>query len=74
MTPDPWHAYDQWEARDRTLLEAAALARAGWREGHAGYLPYLEYGAPHRPLLRPALDTVLAERYRSDSPDDQEPQ
>lgn len=28
MPPDDWAEFDAWEARDRTLLEAAAHARA----------------------------------------------
>lgn len=85
MSPDPWRAYDQWEARDRTLLEAAALAREaleektpGWFEPNTrdGYRRYVEYGTSHPParrFLRPALDAVLSERYRSPSPDEDTP-
>lgn len=75
---NPWATYDAWEARDRTLLEAVAIARERQTEydreraQRTGYLRYLEYGTHQRvtrPFLAPALDSVRAERYRSSSPD-----
>lgn len=76
---DDWAEFDAWEARDRTLLEAAAIAsaRALTLDEAAdavaramslprGYVVYEEYGTSHRPApyLVPALDRVLTPERR----------
>jgi hypothetical protein len=64
VPPDDWEEFDAWEARDRTLLEAAAHARAARLA--------LLMGAPELDwLVDPELDALSFDRYALVPPDEE---